>query len=251
MTTAALTKLTIVESKLFVRDFGSVFFALAFPAVLLLALGLVMPGFRDPIEELDGVRPIDLYLPVVAALAIATTALVTLPSYLATYRERKVLRRLAVTPARPVTLLVAQLAVNLVATLVAGVFAFTAGIMIFQVEAPENLAGFVLAFALGAAAMFGIGLLLAAIMPNPRVANGVGMLLYFPMLFFAGGWLPGPAMPEPIRAVGELTPLGAAAQAFHETWAGGWPSPLQIAVMLGYLLFTGALAARSFRYSYE
>jgi ABC-2 type transport system permease protein len=250
MTAMTLTKLTIVESKLFVRDLGSVFFGLAFPAVLLLVLGGVMPGFRDPIEELDGVRPVDLYLPVVAALAIATTALVTLPSYLATYRERKLLRRLAVTPVRPVWLLAAQLAVNVAATLAAIVLAFVAGLAVFQVDPPANPAGFILAAGLGAAAMFGIGLLLAAIMPNPRVANGVGMLLYFPLLFFAGVWLPGPAMPEGMQRIGEFTPLGAAAQAFHEAWAGGWPSLLQVAVMLGYLLFTGGLAARSFRYSY-
>lgn len=243
-----LARMTAVEARLFLRDAGSVFFGLTFPAVLLLLLGAVMPGFLDPVPELDGQRAIDIYLPVVAILAVATTALTTLPAYLATYRERGVLRRLATTPARPVHLLAAQLLVNLAATAVALLLALLAGMAVFGVAGPANALGAVAALILGTAAMFGIGLLVAAVVPNARVASGVGMLLYFPTLFFAGVWLPGPLMPEAIRRVREWTPPGALAEALSDAWSGGWPAPLHLAVLVGFVLLTGAAAARLFRW---
>ena len=52
----------------------------------------------------------------------------------------------------------------------------------------------------------------------------------------------------PVRRISELSPLGAVAQAFQETWAGGWPAPLHVAVMVGYLVVTTAAAGRLFRW---
>jgi ABC-2 type transport system permease protein len=243
-----LVKITAVEARLFLRDAGSVFFALSFPAVLLLLLGGVMPGFLDAAPDLGGRRPIDIYLPVVIILAVATTAITTLPVYLATYREKGVLRRLATTPARPVHLLAAQLLVNLAATALAILLALVVGMVVFGVPGPANVVGFVVAVVFGTAAMFGLGLLVAAVVPNARVAGGVGMLLYFPTLFLAGVWLPGPLMPAAIRRISEWTPPGALAEALPDTWAGAWPAPPHLAVLAAYLVVTGAAAARLFRW---
>lgn len=247
LATGALTRTTLVEAKLYLRDPGSIF-VLIFPAGLLLGLGWVMPGFREPTEELGGLRVVDVYVPVVVAVGLATAALLALPSILTSYRERGMLRRLATTPARPSVILSAQLLVNLAATLVAVVLAVAAGALAFAVDLPGNLVGSAAAVVLGTAAMFGLGLLIAAVTPTARVASGIGSLTYFPMMFFAGVWLPGPAMPETLRRISELTPLGAAAQAFQNTWDGDWPSLLQVAVMLVWFLVAGALAARLFRW---
>ncbi|GAA4675341.1 ABC transporter permease [Phytohabitans rumicis] len=244
-----VARLTIVESKLFARDAMSLVMGVAFPALLLLALGLAIPGFRDPADELGGLRPIDVYAPIVLAMAIATTGVSTLPAYLATYRERGVLRRLATTPVGPVRLLGAQLAVNGAATLVAAVLAVAVATAGFGVDLPRQPLGFLLAFLLGTGAMFAVGLLIAAVAPRARTASGIGMLVYFPMLFFAGMWTPGPVMPDAVRRVSDFTPLGAASQAMQEAWTGGFPSVLHLGVLAAYLLGLGALAARLFRWS--
>ena len=70
----AVARLTIVESKLFLRDTTSLVMGVAFPAVLLLLLGFALPGFRDVTDDLDGLRPIDIYVPIVLAMAICTTS---------------------------------------------------------------------------------------------------------------------------------------------------------------------------------
>lgn len=90
-----LAKLIAVEAKLFLREPAAVLRGLVFPALLLGLLGAFFPGFRDPLEDADGVRLIDLYAPIVLGLCLATLAFATLPAILATYRQFGVLRRLA------------------------------------------------------------------------------------------------------------------------------------------------------------
>lgn len=242
-------RLAIVEFRLFRRDPAAVVMGLAFPALLLLVLGLVMPGFREPADDLGGLRPVDIYVPVVLAMAIATLGLSVLPAFLSGYRERGVLRRLATTPVRPANLLTAQLAVQGAAAVVACALAVAVGLAIFGVEPPAQPAGLLVALLLGIAAVFAVGLVIAAVATTAKAANGIGMLVYFPMIFFAGVWTPGPAMPETLRRISDFTPLGAASQALQDAWAGDFPSPLHLVVLAGYLLAGAFLAARLFRWS--
>ena len=74
----ALSRLTVVESRLFLREPSGAFFAVLFPAVLLTVLGLVMPWADQPFDDKDPilsqVNGITGYAPTVLALAVATAA---------------------------------------------------------------------------------------------------------------------------------------------------------------------------------
>lgn len=247
-TRSALAAMTRTEARLLLRDPGAAFFALGFPALLVLALGAALPGFRDATPDLGGLRPIDIYVPIVITMAVATCGLSTLPAYVATYREKGVLRRLATSPIRPVALLGAQLAVSLAATLAAVALAVGLAVAVWRVVTPAAPARLVLAFVLGTAATFAVGLLLAAVLPNARTAAGVSMLIYFPMLFFAGVWTPGPIMPDAVAAVATFTPLGALSQAMQDAWTGAPADRVPFAVMAAYTVGLTALAARLFRW---
>jgi ABC-2 type transport system permease protein len=250
---STLAKITATESRLVMRDATTAFLTLVLPAFLLAVVGLVLPGFLDPIDEPDlpelaGLRPMDIYPPVVLAIAIATVGLTLVPAYLSSYRERGVLRRLATTPASPSHLLTAQLLVNLVLLTVGAVVAVLVAGLAFDVDWPGNVAGLLLAFLVGAAGTFGIGLVIAAVAPSTRVASGIGTVVYFPMLFFAGVWTPGPAMPDGIRRIADFTPLGAAAEAMADSWNGDWPRPLHLAVLAGWAIAAGLAAGKLFRW---
>jgi ABC-2 type transport system permease protein len=244
----ALARMSVVEARLLLRDPGGAFFALAFPSLLVLVLGGVLPGFREPADDLGGLRPIDIYVAVLITMAIATLGLSTLPGYIAGYREKGVLRRLATTPVAPSTLLGAQLVVTLVAMLVAVVAAVTFALVVWDVMIPRAPGRLLLAFLLGAAATFAVGLVLAAVLPSTRTANGVSMLIYFPMLFFAGVWTPGPIMPDLVATVATFTPLGAASQTMQDAWTGAPMRVLPFLVMAGYAVVLTAVAARIFRW---
>jgi ABC-2 type transport system permease protein len=244
---SALTKLTGAETKLFLREPPGVFFTLAFPSILIGILGSV-PAFRQPNKDIGGLRVIDLYVTISVALTLAMLALQVTPAVLATYRERGILRRLSTTPVHPAMLLAAQLATSLLTATVATALVLGIGRIAFAVPLPRQFVGFLVAFVLAAAALFAIGLFVAAIVPTGKAGNAIGTILFFPVMFFAGLWAPREAMPAVLRRIGDFTPLGAGEQALHDAAAGLWPHAGHLAVLAAYIVVFGLAAARLFRW---
>ena len=87
--------------------------------------------------------------------------------------------------------------------------------------------------------MLALGLLIAALAPNARVAGAVGAIVFLPMMFFAGLWTPQATMPALVRQIGGYTPLGAAVHAIQDTMVGRWPQRVGLAVLAGYAVVFG------------
>ncbi|WIM94795.1 ABC transporter permease [Actinoplanes oblitus] len=242
------TRLTRTEIRLFLREPVSAFFSLLFPSILVAILGNIKI-FRDPAPELNGLRTIDVYVGIAVALTLAMIGLQVLPMVLATYRERGVLRRVATTPVRPITLLVAQMTASMLIALCSSALAIAVGYLAFDVRLADNFPGFVLAFLLCALGVFAIGLFIAALVPTGKAGNAVGTLLFFPSMFFAGLWTPREFMPDWVRTVGDYTPLGAGERALNDAMNGHLPNWLSSMVLLGYLVVFGFGAARLFRWN--
>jgi ABC-2 type transport system permease protein len=242
-----LTKLTLTETKLFFREPIGVFFTLAFPPLLLVILGSV-PAFRQPSPDLGGARVVDLYSPIVIMVALAMLALSGLPQVLATYREKGILRRMAVTPVRPVAMLGAQLLMCTAAAVATTAVVLAIGRIAFDVALPRQVAGYVVAYVLSALASLAIGLLIAALAPSGKGAGAIGTLLFFPVAFFAGLWVPRAGMPDWLNRIGDFTPLGAGVQSLQDAAGGAWPQLLHIGVLLAWTVGAGAIAARFFRW---
>jgi ABC-2 type transport system permease protein len=241
-------KLTRTELRLLLREPMPAFFALAFPTLLVVILGSVS-AFREPQADLGGGRLIDVYVGISVALTLAMLGLQFTPAVLASYRERGVLRRLAVTPVSPAMLLGAQLVASLLTAVASGALVIAVGRVAFGVALPRQLAGFVLAYLLAALGVFAIGLLIAALVPTGKAGNTVGTLLFFPSMFFAGLWTPRELMPAALRRIGDFTPLGAGERALHDAMSGHWPGLLSATVLVGYVVVFGLAAARLFRWS--
>ncbi|MDP9861324.1 MULTISPECIES: ABC transporter permease [Streptosporangium] len=228
-------KLTLVETKLLLRDPGSIFTLIVPLFILLVFSSTSSPG--------------DTVLPTMTlTIAIGLVGLYMVPTTLATYRERGILRRLSTTPVRPVTMLTVQLVLQTAFAAVAAALLMGMALAFLGATAPARPAQFLLTFVLGVASVFSIGLVIAALAPSGRVANGVGVLLYFPLAFLGGLMQPKEMMPAVLARIGEFTPLGAFRQAVHDAWAGAAAQPLLICVMAGYALAVGAVAARLFRW---
>lgn len=242
-----LAKLTLTEVKLYFREPLAVFFALAFPPILLAILGSI-PSFREPNKDLGGARVVDLYAPIVIALSIAMLAFSGLPQILATYREKGILKRMATTPVRPIKVLAAQLLMCVGMSLATLVLVLAVGRIAFEVPLPRQAAGYALAYVLSAVTALTLGLVVAALAPSGKGAGSIGTMLFFPMMFFAGLWFPRESMPEALRRVSDFTPLGAGVQSLQDTASGHWPQLLHVAVLLVWTVAAGAVAARKFRW---
>lgn len=246
-----LARLVLSEARLYAREPGTWFFAVALPALILTILGVVMPWAKEPSVSQDGgvtITMISAYAPSVLMLATVTVALNTYPVTVATYRQRGVLRRLSTTPVPPTRLLAAQVLVHAAALVVAAVLAVALGMLVAGVQAPASPGVVLAGFVLGALACFGIGSLVAALAPTSGAATGIGTTLMFLGMFLSGVWLPLPLMPELVQTIASYLPPGAAAQVMLAGWAAE-PLPVRELVVLGAWALAGVpLAGRLFRW---
>jgi ABC-2 type transport system permease protein len=244
---AAFGKLLACEARLAGRQPIGLFSGLAIPVVLLVVFGLISNAQKHE-AQLGGLTVIAVYVPILIAFSLGMLALFSLPRALVTYRELGILRRLSTTPLPPSWVLAAQLTINFGLAVWALVILVVAGAAAFGVAAPRSPAGFALAFLLSVAALFAMGLWVAAVARCATAANAMGAALFFPLVFFAGLWYPQELMPAALRDVGQLTPLGASVQALQNATQGHFPPAGSLLVMASYAVAFALLAWRSFRW---
>ncbi|MFI0982272.1 ABC transporter permease [Streptomyces sp. NPDC021093] len=244
---SASTAVLRTEARLFGREPGALFWVLLFPTVLMVILGMI-PDFREPSADLGGRRTIDLYVPVAVLLSMIMAGLQAMPPTLVGYRERGILRRMSTTPVRPATLLGAQIVVNAVAALGSGLLVLLVGRLAFDVALPKQLFGYVLALALAVLAALALGATVCAVTRTTKAAQAVGSVIFFPTMFTAGVWIPVQAMPDTLRAIVEITPLGAASQALDDAMLGAWPGWDHLGVLAAWMIVLIAAASRWFKW---
>jgi ABC-2 type transport system permease protein len=241
------SSLALVEGKLFLREKAALIGVFGLPVALVIGFGLI-PGFSDPQKGLSDQIGTEFIAALGVAIVLASLGLTGVPMVIGQYRERGVLRRLGVTPVRPLTLLLAGLTVWAAAVVVSVALIIAVVRVAFHVPTPVKPGWFVLAVALGIASLFATGLLAASVAPTARGAAGIGWLLFFPNMFLAGIYFPTEEMSATMRQVGNFTPLGSAVHAVRDSWMGIDPRPEYLGIMAAWALVAGALAARFFRW---
>ncbi|MFC1441397.1 ABC transporter permease [Streptacidiphilus sp. N1-10] len=234
------------EALLFFRNAGSVVWTALLPIVAVVVLGIV-PGTRHASRSFGGLSPLQVYVPILMMYVFLMAAVNMLPAVLSSYREKGVLRRLSTTPVPPGRLLGAQgliyLGLGVVIDVVILVVATVCG-----APAPRQFGGFVVSLLLVAAATLGIGMLITAIAKTERIANALGLVTFFPLMFFAGLWIPRDKMNVPLRTISDYSPLGAGVRALQASIAGHWPPTAALLVLAGYAIVCGFAASRMFRW---
>ncbi|MBF8185031.1 ABC transporter permease [Nonomuraea sp. K274] len=232
-TARAFAHLSTAELTLLARDPGSLFFMVAFPLMLLMLRG-------------DAPK-METYVAGYMGMILAIGGIATLPGIVATYRERKVLRRLATTPISPFALLTGQVVAQLVMGIAGAAVIVCAGMVVFDVPPPAHPVALALAFLLCALMNYSVGFLIAAVAPRARTAHLAGLMVMFPMIFLAGAAVPREFLPEAMRGLGDYLPLTPAVVALRESWSGT-PSLLPLLLMAGIIAACTAVAAALFRW---
>jgi ABC-2 type transport system permease protein len=239
-----------LEIKLLVREPLTLVFSLALPLIVLLILGGVFGNTPTADGEeifYRGVGPMSYYVPAYLALVIASVSVVSLPTHLAGYRERGVLKRYRAAGIGVGTIAGAFLVVAVALSVVSAAILLVAARLVYDFSAPESLPGVVGVFAYLVVGFVAMGFLLGSITPTARAAQAIGLVAWFVMLMLGGAGPPREVLTGAMSAVSDATPLWHAVEMMHGPWLGldpgsGWWVFTAVAVA------SGGLAIRLFRW---
>jgi ABC-2 type transport system permease protein len=243
---AAFWRLVGCEARLALRNPRGLAIGIGFPVVMLVVFG-ELPHAQVHTAALGNMTRFDVEVPVLATLVVAALALVSLPSPLATYRQEGILRRLATTPAPRSWVLAAPVLINLGLAIAGFIIIFVAGHLAFGLASPKNVGALALTLGLCIAALFAIGLAIAAV-AHVSGLQLISAAIFLPLVFFAGLWIPRQEMPGALQRISDYTPLGAGVQATQDAIAGTFPPTRPLLVMVAYAVIFGLAAWRFFRW---
>lgn len=237
MTTATMlrstTAVTLSELRLNTREWGLLVLGFAFPPLMFLVLAGVFA--KDSGAGFDGLNGADFYVVSYLAVPAASLALTGLPVQLAAHRERGVLRRYAASGIRPLQVVSAQAVVGLLtmalgALVVLGVAAATR-----DVPEARHLWPALGVLGLGMLMLLTLGIAIGLATTSVRVANAVGLLVFFPVFLLGGGGPPPGVMPQGMQDVADLLPLTPVTSGMREAWLSGAPVGDDVRTILVWL----------------
>jgi ABC-2 type transport system permease protein len=244
-------KLVWVEAKLFARDPLTLVFTLAFPLIMLFVLAEVFGNSTDDREGevvWRGIGAIDFYVPAYVALVAAAIGLVSLPVHVASYREHGIFRRFHASGLPVRSLLAAEVAVAVGLSVIGAGLVLAASAAAYRNEEPQAPLRAAAAFLLVTVTYASIGILLGAVLPNARAAQGAGAVLFFVTMLLSGAGPPPEVLTGPLRAVADLLPLTHGVRIIQDPWLGFGFEWTSLLVVLGFLAGSAGLAARFFRW---
>jgi ABC-2 type transport system permease protein len=214
-----LLKLTWLEIKIFVREPLGVVGAIVIPVGVFVLLGRMLGGDAQAAAagankflEVDG--------PVFAALLILLTAVLSLVTVIAIYREGGILKRLRATPLRPHTILTAQVLVKLLLTAMTLAIMLLIGRRYYPIVTNVPISAFTVALLISSVSVLALGFVIASVVPTARFAQPIGAAILYPMVALSGLFVPIEAMPPALQAVARVMPLTYAVSLMKGIWVG-------------------------------
>jgi ABC-2 type transport system permease protein len=146
----------------------------------------------------------------------------------------------------PANLLGAQLLIHIVVALAGIGLVLGLANAVYDVPMPKHPLAFVVTLLLGVVSTFALGLIAASVARTAKIAGGIAMIAFLPIMFFGGVYLPRPLLPEVVRRIGDYVPPGS--QPLQDAWTGAGVQPLQLVVLAAFAVIGTALAAKLFRW---
>lgn len=249
-------KLTWVETKVFMREPMGVIGTLGIPVLIFIVLGRTFResgmsrGGPTAGPSSGGLEAAPFNVPILAALLITVSAVLSLVAIISIYREGGILKRLRATPLTPVTILSAHVFVKLVFTVASLALLILAGRRFFPGAMNVPLLSFTLALLLGTVSILSMGFVIASIVPTARFAQPIGAAILYPMVALSGLFFPVAALPTGLRLVANALPTTHAVSLMQAVWdGGGWLSSLgSVMALLAIMAFCVVISTKVFRW---
>jgi ABC-2 type transport system permease protein len=244
-----LWKLTWVEIKIFLREPLGAIGTIVVPVLVFLVVGRIL-GRRMPAPELASNSFIKVGLPVLTAILIVISAVLSLVTIISIYREGGILKRLRATPLRPQTILTAHVIVKLILTAATLILMVLAGKRYYPVGVHAPVFSFTIALLISTWSILSIGFVIASIVPTARFAQPIGAIIMYPMIAVSGLFVPIEALPPVIRILARVLPLSYAVALLQGIWNGdAWSAHLgDVAALVVVFAVCTALSTSVFRW---
>lgn len=193
-----------IEGSLGLRCPDSLIFGIGMPVVVLLLIGMVA---GEQVVDGSEYTFIQGAFASLITVGICATAFMGLPLTLANYRDKKILKHFFVTPVSPMLLLFVQVCLGIFISLLSAGIVTICSILVFGYHMEGNVLLFIGAFGLILVSMYSMGMVIASVCPNVKVANVVCTFVYFPMLFLSGATIPYEIFPKVVQNIANVLPL--------------------------------------------
>jgi ABC-2 type transport system permease protein len=188
--------------------------------------------------------------PVLAALLILLSAVLSLVTIISIYREGGILKRLRATPLRPATILTAHVLAKLFFTAATLLLMVLAGKRYYPVDLRIPVANFTLALVLATWSTLSIGFVLASVVRTARFAQPLAAIVFYPMVGLSGLFFPIHALSPSMQVVARLLPLTYVVSLLKgilkgDTWSMHW---MDVAALALVFVASMAISAKVFRW---
>lgn len=238
-------KLLRMQWRFSLREPMGLALGILFPVLLLIVFGLIGKYVGG---DFSGLSLFDLYVPTIIVIGLISIAVYSVPFSLVRDREVGWLKRVSTTPLSPQKLLLSLLVVNLIYGILTVVIIILGSIFVFGAPLQINAFYFAVSILLTILVFFSLGLLIAAVTPTQRIAQGASGGLFFPLLFFAGLWVQPVMVGNPLQSIMYYSPAGAAVRSLLYSVFNQPPPYLELVAMVVYSIVFSALAIRYFRW---
>lgn len=241
-------KMFKTELKLSIRGMDMIIFAIAMPVVIVVILGIIYG--KKPAYNGAEYTFFAQSFGAAASIGICASGVMGLPLVVSDYRHKKILKRFKVTPISPIMLLMVQVTINAVLSLISLALVYGVSVLFFNYHMKGSWLAFMSAYFLVMFSIYSIGMMVAGIAPNMKMANLLCCILYFPMLIFSGTTLPYEVMPKALQKVSDLLPLTQGIKLLKNV-SLGLPANnvlISIVVMGSIALICAVVSVRFFRW---
>lgn len=230
------------------RDASAVFFAVAFPVVLVAIIPSVNGGGD---QLLEGGQPLGtFYAATMAIYGAAVTAYVNMPQGVAEDRERGVLKRTGGTPLPAASLIAGRVAGALGVTLMTGLAIAVLAGLAYRPGWPVGLPAAFVTLIVATVCFAVVGLAVMTFVRSAQAVVGVTLGTLLPLAFISDIFVVGASFPPVVEAVSWIFPLRHAADAMTQSIAPGTSGLAwgHLAVLLAWTLAGAIVLALRFRW---
>ena len=228
----------------FVRDKEMIFWSLGIPIFFLLVFSFAFGG--------GNTRTTSTFLvPGLIGAQVLSSGFWGVGAMLATFREKKLLRRIYLTPLPGWVFFFALVLYRMTLLALQALLLAIVGGVLFHVRVIGNPFEIAFILALGAATFVSLGTVIGAVVRSTESANNIASVLTVPLAFLSDAYIPIDRFPAAIGAVLRLLPSTQFIDAFRgiamygDSLAhyAGW-----IAVLIAWMIAGTAISARYFRW---